>query len=110
MVDDFGTGYSNLAYLHHYPIDVIKIDRTFINDIGSGGAILRMIVSLASVLGADVIAEGVETEAQRQRLVEIGCHWFQGYLYSPPVDMDRFMEMLKNDRAQARPGIIAANR
>ena len=110
VVDDFGTGYSNLAYLHHYPIDVIKIDRTFINDIGSGGAILRMIVSLASVLGADVIAEGVETEAQRQRLVEIGCHWFQGYLYSPPVDMDRFMEMLKNGRAQARPGIIAANR
>ncbi|PVB59469.1 diguanylate phosphodiesterase [Labrenzia sp. 011] len=94
VIDDFGAGYSNLAYLHHYPIDGIKIDRVFMDDIAAGGAIVKLILSLANALGAEVIAEGVETVEQRAWLSENGCHRFQGYLYSKPVPEERFLSML----------------
>ncbi|WP_208987275.1 putative bifunctional diguanylate cyclase/phosphodiesterase [Roseibium marinum] len=95
VIDDFGAGYSNLAYLHNYPIDGIKIDRMFMNDIASGGAIVKLILSLANALGAEVVAEGVETIEQRAWLLENGCHLFQGYLYSKPVPEERFLSMLE---------------
>ncbi|WP_298960308.1 EAL domain-containing protein [uncultured Roseibium sp.] len=95
VIDDFGTGYSNLAYLHNYPIDGIKIDRVFMEDVEAGGAIVKLVLSLASALGADVVAEGVETIEQRRWLSENGCHQFQGYLYSKPVPEDRFLSMLQ---------------
>ncbi|MCK7610540.1 putative bifunctional diguanylate cyclase/phosphodiesterase [Roseibium sediminicola] len=94
VIDDFGTGYSNLAYLHNYPIDGIKIDRMFMEDIATGGAIVKLILSLASALGAEVVAEGVETLDQRIWLSENGCNRFQGFLYSKPVPEDRFLSML----------------
>lgn len=94
VIDDFGTGYSNLAYLHNYPIDGIKIDRMFMEDIASGGAIVKLILSLAKALDASVVAEGVETEAQRNWLAENGCSHYQGYILSPPVTEDRFLAML----------------
>jgi len=94
VIDDFGTGYSNLAYLHNYPIDGIKIDRMFMEDIATGGAIVKLILSLASALGAEVVAEGVETLDQRIWLSENGCNRFQGFLYSKPVPKDRFVSML----------------
>ncbi|MEM9633096.1 MAG: EAL domain-containing protein [Pseudomonadota bacterium] len=95
VIDDFGTGYSNLAYLHNYPIDGIKIDRMFMEDITSGGEIVRLILSLAAALGADVVAEGVETIEQRSWLSKNGCNQYQGYLYSKPVSEERFLSMLK---------------
>ncbi|WP_305987993.1 bifunctional diguanylate cyclase/phosphodiesterase [Roseibium sp. MMSF_3544] len=95
VIDDFGTGYSNLAYLHNYPIDGIKIDRMFMEDVASGGEIVKLILSLASALGAGVVAEGVETIEQRSWLSQNGCHRYQGYLYSKPVPEDRFLSMLE---------------
>ncbi|MES0880341.1 putative bifunctional diguanylate cyclase/phosphodiesterase [Roseibium sp. SCP14] len=95
VIDDFGTGYSNLAYLHNYPIDGIKIDRMFMEDVTSGGEIVQLILSLATALGADVIAEGVETIEQRSWLSRHGCTQYQGYLYSRPVSEERFLSMLK---------------
>ena len=95
VIDDFGTGYSNLAYLHNYPIDGIKIDRMFMEDIGTGGEIVKLILSLASALGAGVVAEGVETIEQRSWLSQNGCNRYQGYLYSRPVPEERFLSMLE---------------
>ncbi len=89
-LDDFGTGYSSLSYLHRFPIDALKIDRSFINRIGAGGdnsEIARAIVMLAHSLGMDVIAEGVETEEQLATLRELGCEYGQGNLFSPPIDI-----------------------
>ncbi|MEE4011123.1 EAL domain-containing protein [Roseibium sp. FZY0029] len=95
VIDDFGTGYSNLAYLHNYPIDGIKIDRMFMSDIATGGAIVRLILSLATALDATVVAEGVETVEQRSWLSENGCNRFQGFLYSKPVPEEQFVDMLQ---------------
>ncbi|WP_299474845.1 EAL domain-containing protein [uncultured Roseibium sp.] len=95
VIDDFGTGYSNLAYLHNYPIDGIKIDRMFMEDVESGGEIVKLILSLANALGANVVAEGVESIEQRSWLSQNGCNRYQGYLYSKPVPEERFLSMLE---------------
>jgi EAL domain-containing protein (putative c-di-GMP-specific phosphodiesterase class I) len=87
-VDDFGTGYSSLAYLRRLPVDVLKIDRIFVNGLGSNledSAVAAAVVSLADTLGLATIAEGVETSAQRDCLVELGCDRAQGYLYARPA-------------------------
>jgi diguanylate cyclase (GGDEF)-like protein len=87
-IDDFGTGYSCLSYLRQFPIDVLKIDRSFVNDIGvseGGQAICGVIVSIAKCLGIDAVAEGVETERQLEFLVEQGCECAQGYLFGKPT-------------------------
>ena len=97
-IDDFGTGYSSLSYLKRFPIDRLKIDRSFVNgvpDDESGATIVRAIVQMARALGMKVIAEGVETEPQRSFLCEVGCDEFQGFLYAPALDVVAFEQRVR---------------
>ncbi|RKZ86237.1 MAG: diguanylate phosphodiesterase, partial [Gammaproteobacteria bacterium] len=87
-IDDFGTGYSSLNYLKRFPLDVLKIDRSFINDLEnehSDSAIVRSIIALAENFGLRVVAEGIEEAYQQQILTDLGCHFGQGYYFSRPV-------------------------
>jgi diguanylate cyclase (GGDEF)-like protein len=96
-LDDFGTGYSSLSYLQRYPIDKIKIDRSFISNLGtdpSADAVVNAIVRLARALRLDVIAEGVETELQRVRLAAAGCDDIQGYLFGKPMSVQAIQQLL----------------
>jgi diguanylate cyclase (GGDEF)-like protein len=95
-MDDFGTGYSSLSYLRSFPFDKIKIDRTFVSDLGEAGervVIVQAVVSIARALGMTTTAEGVETAGQHQFLAALGCDEVQGYLFSPPVPVEKLAEM-----------------
>ncbi len=92
-IDDFGTGYSSLAYLKRFPIQRLKIDRSFVQGLpadASDASIVRAVAQMGRALGLQVIAEGVESEAQRDFLREAGCHEYQGYLFSPALDLAAF--------------------
>jgi len=96
-LDDFGTGYSSLSYLKRFPIDTMKIDRSFVGEMDSSSdsaAIVELILALADQLGYCTVAEGVETEAQAERLAEQGCDLLQGFLFSRPVAVAQFEDML----------------
>ena len=89
-LDDFGTGYSSLAWLTDYPVDVLKIDRSFIDEITTSArkaSIVRAVIDVAHDIGISVIAEGVETAEQRDMLVAFGCERAQGYFFSRPLDI-----------------------
>jgi EAL domain-containing protein (putative c-di-GMP-specific phosphodiesterase class I) len=96
-LDDFGTGYSSLAYLKRLPLDQLKIDRAFVHDMlvdVTSGAIAQTIISLGRAMGLSVIAEGVETEEQREFLAAMDCHAFQGFLFSRPLPLHDFQLLL----------------
>jgi diguanylate cyclase (GGDEF)-like protein len=97
-VDDFGTGYSSLAMLRRLPVDILKIDRSFVDGLGvepGDTQIVRLIVSLAEELGLSIVGEGVETEAQSTELARLGCDLVQGYLYAPPVPFAEALDMVR---------------
>jgi EAL domain-containing protein (putative c-di-GMP-specific phosphodiesterase class I) len=119
-LDDFGTGYSSLSYLRRYPIDKIKIDRSFITNLGGDDeaeAVVGAIVRLARALGMQVIAEGVETTKQRDILRHVGCSEVQGFLFSAAVPGSEIDAMTQSQRrhptalrSTGRPGYpIPAN-
>jgi EAL domain-containing protein (putative c-di-GMP-specific phosphodiesterase class I) len=96
-LDDFGTGYSSLSYLHRFPIDTIKIDRSFVSRMNSpkNSEIVRTIVTLAGNLGLRVIAEGVETREQIIHLTGLNCDLVQGYLLSKPIDGEAMRDLIE---------------
>lgn len=97
-MDDFGTGYSSLAYLTQLPLDQLKIDQSFVRNIGTKSTdamIVQTIIGMANNLGIEVIAEGVETDVQRDFLWEAGCRLYQGYLFGRPVPVAEFIALLK---------------
>lgn len=101
-LDDFGTGYSNLAYLKRFPLDMIKIDKSFVNGIGQGGdegVIAATVITLGHSLKLNVIAEGVETEAQKRALQLLGCDLMQGYLFSRPLSATDATALLRSHSA-----------
>jgi diguanylate cyclase (GGDEF)-like protein/PAS domain S-box-containing protein len=99
-MDDFGTGYSSLAYLAQLPFDQLKIDQSFVHNIGvkhSDAVIVQTIISMANNMGMEVLAEGVETEDQRQFLLDTGCTHYQGYLFGKPMPIEQFEALLKEN-------------
>lgn len=104
-IDDFGTGYSSLAYLKELPVNKLKIDKSFINDLpndDNDAAITRAMIALGDSLLFSIIAEGVETEAQREFLVQEGCEQVQGYLYSKPVPADELVQFIEKQNHQRK--------
>lgn len=100
-IDDFGTGYSSLAYLKIFPVDIIKIDRSFVKDLETDendAAICEITLLLAQKLGVLVVAEGVETAPQSQFLSSHDCEWVQGNLYSKPLSADLVEEYIREFR------------
>jgi diguanylate cyclase (GGDEF)-like protein/PAS domain S-box-containing protein len=122
-IDDFGTGYSSLSYLNRLPIDTLKIDRSFVSELSQiadlssaspeGGdrqrtAVIRAITSLGNSLRLKLVAEGVETEAQRQFLLAIGCHEMQGFLFSPPLPAHEIEPLLRRVLPPVSPLVRSA--
>jgi diguanylate cyclase (GGDEF)-like protein len=99
-IDDFGTGYSSLNYLHRFPIDYLKIDRSFVEAMGEGNEnpqIVRTIIALAKSLNLEIIAEGIETKGQFKKLRRFGCQYGQGYLFSRPLPVSEVEAMLREN-------------
>lgn len=118
-IDDFGTGYSSLSYLHRFPIDMLKVDRSFVSSMEDGsenGEIVRTIIALAKTLNLSVVAEGIESIHQLHQLRILGCEYGQGYLFSRPVptedaqlildDIQRWQNIVPNNN----PTLVAQNR
>src|SRR5262249_20306889 len=104
-IDDFGTGYSSLAVLGQFPANALKIDQAFVRDISADparAAITRAVLAVAEELRMAVVAEGVETRAERDFLVELGCERMQGYLFGRPVPKEEF-EVVLRPRRQISP-------
>lgn len=98
MIDDFGMGHTSILYLQSSSFGVVKLDGSLVRDIETNTTnqnIVSSIVTLARKLDIEVIAEFVETSQQRDKLLELGCNWYQGYLYEKPVALNRFMDFME---------------
>ncbi|MDE2138756.1 MAG: EAL domain-containing protein, partial [Gammaproteobacteria bacterium] len=105
-VDDFGTGYSSMSYLRRFPIDKLKIDRCFVEEMtrrSEDASIVRAIISLAHSLHLKVIAEGVETSEQLSLLADLGCDQYQGFYFSPALSADKFVALVRQSQANQPP-------
>jgi diguanylate cyclase (GGDEF)-like protein/PAS domain S-box-containing protein len=103
-IDDFGTGYSSLSYLQRFPVDILKIDKAFVDVVeqGADGSVLATaIVGLSETLRMTAVAEGIETESQRQKLLSLGCEFGQGYLFAPALSTEEFWPLLLSRGARA---------
>ncbi|MGK7946111.1 MAG: putative bifunctional diguanylate cyclase/phosphodiesterase [Microcystaceae cyanobacterium] len=109
-LDDFGTGYSSLSYLHRFPIDILKIDRSFIKDITEKTDKLRLtqiIIELANHFGMEVIAEGIETPEQVEQLQQLGCQFGQGYYFDRPLTTEQAKNLILNKASQQKSPLKA---
>ena len=100
-MDDFGTGYSSLSYLKHLPVDNVKIDKSFIDDIQcdtNGGVMVKTIIDMGKNLNFNVIAEGIETSCQNLFLQQNNCYIGQGYPFSPPLPTDKIEQLLRDSK------------
>jgi diguanylate cyclase (GGDEF)-like protein len=112
-IDDFGTGYSSLLALRQFPIDTIKVDKSFVADLDSGGDrsdLTRAIVQMGRTLRREVIAEGVESESQRWALLDCGCRLGQGYLFAEPMDHAAATALVLDARTAVGPAVLVAGR
>ena len=101
-IDDFGSGYSSLSYLHYFPIDTLKIDQSFIRSLSThpdSMVLVRSIIGLAQNLGMSVVAEGVETADNAEKLRSLGCEYIQGYFFSKPLPFKSAMEFVQTWKA-----------
>lgn len=106
-IDDFGTGYSSLGYLKQFPVDGVKVDRSFVDGLGADpgdGAIVSAVIGLAHALDLDVVAEGVETQAQLAELIRLGCDDAQGYFFAPPQPAADLRQLIGRRRSWRPPG------
>jgi len=106
-LDDFGTGYSSLSYLRRFPIDELKIDRSFVVDMGTNETadkIIKTVIELGQALGMRVTAEGVESDIQRSHLHALGCNEIQGYVLSAPLQKEAFAAFLARTPATETAG------
>lgn len=104
-IDDFGTGFSSISYLRRFPFDTLKIDRSFIKDLGENegdAELVKSIIAMANSMQLNVVGEGVETAGQREFLKLSGCHFAQGWLYSRPIPADQFQVLIEGWEAAAR--------
>jgi EAL domain-containing protein (putative c-di-GMP-specific phosphodiesterase class I) len=111
-IDDFGTGYSSLGYLKRFPVNAVKIDRSFVSGLGTDAgdtAIVSAVVGLAHALGLQVVAEGVETEQQLAELIALGCDEAQGYFFAPPQPVEDLRALIGRKRMWRPPGARLMN-
>jgi EAL domain-containing protein (putative c-di-GMP-specific phosphodiesterase class I) len=111
-MDDFGTGYSSLAYLKQFPLNTLKVDKAFIDDMTNerGRNMVDSIVTIAHNLDLHVVAEGVEQAHQIDILKKLNCETVQGYYYSKPLSKSEFTEFLKQQQTKAAPSLIRKNK
>jgi EAL domain-containing protein (putative c-di-GMP-specific phosphodiesterase class I) len=103
-IDDFGTGYSALSYLREFPIDTVKMDRSFVHNLGHGSAdsaLVRSVVELGEALDMQIIAEGIEAQGQLDSVTGLRCDIGQGYFFAPPLDADAMRTLLSDGTAPA---------
>jgi EAL domain-containing protein (putative c-di-GMP-specific phosphodiesterase class I) len=103
-IDDFGTGYSSLSYLNRFPIDILKVDRSFVREMGSAAGesvVAHAIIDLTRTLGLEAVAEGIEQRGQGARLQELGCKLGQGFWYSRPLDAEGIEDLLRASKKAA---------